>query len=90
MNAPPIAVTCGDPAGVGPELLASWLKAHPEQAGSVVPIGPADWIAQLGQGIAVGPKDFVTLAGKPDDAGQLIAIEAMEMAGVSPRSSPDR
>jgi 4-hydroxythreonine-4-phosphate dehydrogenase len=80
MNALPIAVTCGDPAGVGPELLVSWLKAHPEQAGAVVPIGPADWIAQLGQGIAVGPKDFITRPGKPDDAGQLIAIEAMEMA----------
>ena len=80
MSALPIAVTCGDPAGIGPELLASWLKVHPEQASSVVPIGPADWIARLGQGIAVGPKDFVTRPGKPDDAGQLIAIEAMEMA----------
>jgi len=54
MSALPIAVTCGDPAGVGPELLASWLQAHPAQAASVVPIGPADWIAQLGQGLAVG------------------------------------
>lgn len=76
----PIAVTCGDPAGVGPELIASWLKAHPESAPTVVPIGPVDWIARLGQGIAVGPEDFVTRPGKPDEAGQLIAIEAMEMA----------
>jgi len=80
MSTPPIAVTCGDPAGVGPELLASWLKAHPESASSVVPIGPADWIEQVGQGIAVGPKDFVNRPGKPNEAGQLIAIEAMEMA----------
>lgn len=80
MNALPIAVTCGDPAGVGPELLASWLQAHPEHAGSVVPIGPADWIAALGRGLAVGPQDFVTRPGKPDEAGQLIAIEAMELA----------
>ena len=80
MNALPIAVTCGDPAGVGPELFVSWLKAHPEQADIVVPIGPADWIARLGQGIAVGPKEHVTRPGKPDEAGQLIAIEAMEMA----------
>ena len=80
MSPLPIAVTCGDPAGVGPELLASWLHAHPGLADSVVPIGPADWIAQLGRGIAVGPKDFVALPGKPDEAGQLIAIEAMEMA----------
>jgi 4-hydroxythreonine-4-phosphate dehydrogenase len=80
MNPLPIAVTCGDPAGVGPELIASWLKAYPKSADTVVPIGPADWIAQLGQGIAVGPKDFVTRPGKPDEAGQRIAIEAMELA----------
>lgn len=80
MSSPPIAVTCGDPAGVGPELLASWLQAHPEQAAQVVPIGPADWIARLGQGLVVGPKDFTTRPGKPDEAGQLIAIEAMELA----------
>ncbi len=80
MSRLPIAVTCGDPAGVGPELLASWLKDHPTQVASVVPIGPADWIEKLGQGIAVGPKDFVTHPGKPDEAGQRIAIEAMEIA----------
>ncbi len=80
MSTLPIAVTCGDPAGVGPELIASWLNAHPESADTVVPIGPADWIAQLGQGIAAGPKDFVTRPGQPDEAGHLIAIEAMEMA----------
>lgn len=76
----PIAVTCGDPAGVGPELLASWLRAHPSLAEGVVPIGPADWIATLGRGIAVGPEDYRTRPGQPDEAGQLIAIEAMELA----------
>jgi 4-hydroxythreonine-4-phosphate dehydrogenase len=76
----PVAITCGDPAGVGPELLTSWLRAHPEQAGSIVPIGPADWVAALGCGIAIGPKDFRTRPGQPDEAGQLIAIEAMELA----------
>ena len=80
MSKLPIAVTCGDPAGVGPELLASWLQSHPDRAASVVPIGPADWIARLGAGIAVGPKEFVTRPGQPDEIGQLIAIEAMEMA----------
>ncbi len=80
MSTLPIAVTCGDPAGVGPELIAGWLKSHPAQAAAVVPIGPADWIAQLGQGLAVGPADFITRPGQPDEAGQLIAIEAMEMA----------
>ena len=80
MTALPIAVTCGDPAGVGPELLADWLKAHPDQAAAVMPIGPADWIARLGQGIAVGPGDFLARPGKPDETGQLVALEAMELA----------
>jgi 4-hydroxythreonine-4-phosphate dehydrogenase len=80
MSRLPLAITCGDPAGVGPELVESWLRAHPDQASSVVPIGPADWIARLGQGIAVGPADFVTRPGQPDEAGQLIALEAMELA----------
>ena len=76
----PLAITCGDPAGVGPELVESWLRSHPAQAAEVVPIGPADWIARLGQGLAVGPADFVTRPGQPDEAGQLIALEAMELA----------
>lgn len=76
MSALPIAVTCGDPAGIGPELLAGWLQAHPEQAASVVPIGPADWIARLGTGLAVGPADFITRPGQPDEAGQLISKRA--------------
>jgi 4-hydroxythreonine-4-phosphate dehydrogenase len=24
-----LAITCGDPAGVGPEIIAAWLAAHP-------------------------------------------------------------
>lgn len=76
----PIALTCGDPAGIGPELIASWLRTHPTLAKTVVPIGPAAWIKQLGQGQAVGPGDYRVSPGKPDPAGQLIALEAMELA----------
>lgn len=78
MSALPIAVTCGDPAGIGPELFASWRRAHPGE--DVVPIGPATWIAGLGRGHAVGPPDFVARPGEPDAAGQRLAIEAMEFA----------
>ena len=80
MSRLPLAITCGDPAGVGPELVEGWLRSHPAQAAEVVPIGPADWIARLGQGLAVAPADFVTRPGQPDEAGQLIALEAMELA----------
>ena len=80
MSRLPLAIPCGDPAGVGPDLIASWLQAHPALADSVVPIGPADWIARLGRGLAVGPADHITRPGQPDEAGQLIALEAMELA----------
>lgn len=80
MSRLPLAIPCGDPAGVGPDLIAAWLQAHPAEADSVVPIGPADWIARLGRGLAVGPAEYVSHPGQPDEAGQLIALEAMELA----------
>jgi len=80
MNRPPLALTCGDPAGVGPELIEGWLRAHPELAAQVVPVGPARWIARLGHGQAVGPADYEARLGQPDETGQLIALEAMELA----------
>lgn len=80
MSRLPLAIPCGDPAGVGPDLIAAWLQAHPAQADSVVPIGPADWIARIGRGLAVGPAGYVSHPGRPDETGQLIALEAMELA----------
>jgi 4-hydroxythreonine-4-phosphate dehydrogenase len=29
MSRLPLAIPCGDPAGVGPDLIAAWLQAHP-------------------------------------------------------------
>ena len=80
MSRAPLALTCGDPAGVGPELIEGWLRAHPALADAVVPIGPAAWIARLGRGQAIGPADYTAHPGKPDATGQLIALEAMELA----------
>ena len=39
-----LAITCGDPAGVGPEVISAWLAARPEEAGGVAVIGPARWL----------------------------------------------
>lgn len=80
MNRRPLALPCGDPAGIGPELIAAWLQAHPAEADTVMPIGPADWIARLGRGLAVGPADHATRPGQPDEAGQRVALAAMELA----------
>lgn len=81
MSARPIALTCGDPAGVGPDLIASWVKSRLAEAGPVMPIGPATWIDSLGvPGLAVGPAGHVPRPGRPDADGQRTAIEAMELA----------
>ena len=81
MNRLPIALTCGDPAGLGPELISGWLRTHPNERPKVVPIGPASWLRELGvPGISVGPSDYRIHPGRPDPEGQRLAIAAMEHA----------
>jgi 4-hydroxythreonine-4-phosphate dehydrogenase len=78
-----LAFTCGDPAGVGPEIIASWLAAHPGEAADVAVIGPAKWLETLpaaGARIAVGLEEFVARPGQPDGEGALVAWAAMERA----------
>lgn len=78
-----LAITCGDPAGVGPEIIASWLAAHPGEAADVAVIGPAQWLGTLpaaGAKIAVGLEEFALRPGQPDGEGALVAWAAMERA----------
>jgi 4-hydroxythreonine-4-phosphate dehydrogenase len=78
-----LAFTCGDPAGVGPEIIASWLAAHPGEAADVAVIGPAKWLETLpaaGAKVAVGLEEFVAQPGQPDGEGALVAWAAMERA----------
>lgn len=78
----PLAITCGDPAGVGPEIIAAWARANPEAARDVTVIGPAGWLASLevGKKIPIGLDDFAARPGQPDADGALIAWGAMERA----------
>ncbi len=79
----PLAITCGDPAGVGPEIIAAWLSANPTEAAGVAVIGPARWLAALPAGatrIPVGLDEFMATAGQPDGEGALVAWAAMERA----------
>jgi 4-hydroxythreonine-4-phosphate dehydrogenase len=81
--AKPLAFTCGDPAGVGPEIIAAWLAAHPAEASAVAVIGPAPWLATLpaaGAKIAVGLEEFAATPGQPTGEGALVAWAAMERA----------
>lgn len=84
MSHAPIALTCGDPAGIGPELIASWLKSHPRSHHQVVAIGPLPWLKSLGiqdtTTLAVGSSEYVIHPGKPDLEGSKIAMAAMESA----------
>jgi 4-hydroxythreonine-4-phosphate dehydrogenase len=86
-SALPLALTCGDPAGVGPEIIAAWLKANPAESAHVVPIGPQRWLDSLGiKGMAVGPTDFSIEPGKPSIEGAKIALDALEAAAAGCRA----
>lgn len=80
MSRRPIALTCGDPAGVGPELIHAWLSNPERPAIEVMPIGSAEWIRSLGFGIPIGPSDFMAVPGKPSANGHALALAAMERA----------
>lgn len=79
----PIAITCGDPAGVGPEIIEQILAAEPSLFEGTEVIGPSDWLERLGRiapvrTLAVGPSDFRTEPGQPSAAGAGVALSAME------------
>ena len=79
----PLAFTCGDPAGVGPEIIARWLAEHPAEAAGVAVIGPARWLAGLPPGglrVPVGLEEFAAVPGRPTAEGALVAWAAMERA----------
>lgn len=78
----PLAITCGDPAGIGPEIIASWLATQPAAA-EVVVLGPPRWLATLPNGVAkepVGLEEFADVPGRPSAEGALVAWAAMARA----------
>jgi 4-hydroxythreonine-4-phosphate dehydrogenase len=83
-----LAITCGDPAGVGPEIIAAWLAAHPAEAGTAAVIGPAGWLATLetaAEKIPVGLEEYAAEPGKPTGEGALVAWAALERAAAGCR-----
>ena len=81
----PLAITCGDPAGIGPEVIAAALRADVAGSGDCIFIGPRS-IGQALQdslGIAyesVGAAGFLPVAGQPSPEGAALALAAMEAA----------
>ena len=77
----PIALTCGDPAGVGPEIIASWLKDNPDWRNRVWPIGEEAWLDSLGcRGTICECARDAAVPGKPTANGSRIAWEALTIA----------
>ncbi len=89
---PKIAITCGDPSGVGPEIVSSWLKHQSVlPADDVVLIGYDHWIRQnrpssRAEVIPVGDPDFVPRPGDPTPEGAGIAAQALEAAAQAAES----
>ncbi|HEY9154889.1 MAG TPA: 4-hydroxythreonine-4-phosphate dehydrogenase PdxA [Opitutaceae bacterium] len=87
---PKLAFTCGDPAGVGPDVILDWLKKNPTLAPEVAVIGGRRWLqsAELhgAQPIAVGEESFVATPGQPTINGAKLAWDALERAAVGTRA----
>ena len=80
---PRLVFTCGDPAGIGPEIITAWLSANASDAANATVIGPALWLASLNtdaRKIAVGLEEFAAVSGQPTGEGALVAWAAMERA----------
>ncbi|MFP4070310.1 MAG: 4-hydroxythreonine-4-phosphate dehydrogenase PdxA [Opitutales bacterium] len=91
----PLAVTCGDPAGVGPEIVAALLKADAGLAADCVVLGPTRWARELSEATGVrtlgcGDEAYVPEPGRPSEAGAKLALEAMERAAEGCRAGQFR
>lgn len=82
---PPIAICCGDPAGVGPEVIAKALRTAEMPGHDFVLIGPSAWASQLAAELgcpfhSVGAADYQAQAGQGDAASSSVALQAMQRA----------
>ncbi len=80
-----IAITCGDPAGVGLEITEKWISENRSGLNNIVAIGPQHWTEKLKsefdiETISVGSEKFQFEPGIPSIEGSEIAYEALEIA----------
>ncbi|MGE9297064.1 MAG: 4-hydroxythreonine-4-phosphate dehydrogenase PdxA [Puniceicoccales bacterium] len=78
----PLAITCGDPAGVGPEIIQRWLKENADQSKDICLIGPESWLYEMRHENCkpVGDAQFRASPGEPSVEGAAIALDALEEA----------
>lgn len=82
---PPVAICCGDPAGVGPEVIEQALRTGEIPSDEFALIGPHTWVNPLADTLgcayqSVGASDYQAQAGKGDAASSLVALDAMRLA----------
>jgi len=78
-----LAIACGDPAGVGPEVIAAWMGAPGTERALLTAIGPARWLETLPPDVKrmpVGDAGYAAVPGKPDGHSARVAWEALERA----------
>ena len=82
----PLAITSGDPAGVGPEVILNWAKAYEGPRDEFVFFGPESWLIELRElgftGRGLGFADFEATLGQPDKGGSMIARDALMKAAL--------
>ncbi len=85
MDVPRIAITCGDPAGVGPELIVKCLSETSPEEARIGLIGPKCWLDTVSEAgsfdcdkIVVGMPSAKCEPGKPTLESSKIALDAME------------
>ena len=81
----PLSITCGDTAGVGPEVIAAALREHPGLANHCIVLGPKSWAEPLADELGIGteiigPESFKLKPGAPSDASAQIAFDALQAA----------
>lgn len=86
----PLAITCGDPAGVGPEVVEQALRTDASGGGDCVVIGPKEWASNLEQSFGiryetVGNDGLSIRAGEPSAEGARLAVDAMDLAAAGCR-----
>ena len=84
-NRAPLALTCGDPAGIGPEVIAAALRKDAEGGKDCILLGPASWAAPLADELNIsfketGSPEFQAVAGQPSREGAQVALRALEIA----------
>ncbi len=78
-----LAITIGDPSGVGPEIILDWARANPDLRRRVEVIAHPQFLETLPSGMSVvpvGPTDFKAVPGSPCEAGARVAFESLETA----------